>query len=178
MVLAQQKSLQTHPLQGYVSIPLWFSLNMKNFLSLLSIVNVSIPLWFSLNRVRGRKPLILERRFHPTMVLAQPKKTPPNIFACTCFHPTMVLAQPFRYMYMMATYWCFHPTMVLAQRSQGERPDSGCYRFHPTMVLAQRTFPVRLNEAFALFPSHYGSRSTAFITKNYTGLQGVKSNRS
>jgi len=89
----------------------------------------------------------------------------------------MVLAQPSTNLVKFPTPTRFHPTMVLAQRRMYLLTRTPAKCFHPTMVLAQHIIPTS-TETIPRFPSHYGSRSTAFITKNYTGLQGVKSNRS
>gem|GEM_PF-5822555 len=136
-----------------VSIPLWFSLNSVPYWPRQKSL-VSIPLWFSLNEGSRQEGILQISRFHPTMVLAQ------------------------------------HGNIVSLFQCNGG--------FHPTMVLAQLVKYNEDEETVTVFPSHYGSRSTrsgkrsmimmkcvsiplwfslnSLYYKNYTGLQGAKSN--
>ena len=100
--------------KSHVSIPLWFSLNLKfmawrdpivvfpsHIGSRSTLRNperrelllVSIPHWFSLNSVTGRTSSQGTTRFHPTLVLAQPENYDGLSYVLSRFHPTLVLAQ-------------------------------------------------------------------------------------
>ncbi len=78
--------------RGFVSIPLWFSLNdrrsphvgqeiqfpshygsrsTKAITPAQTLLSVSIPLWFSLNKPSTEETRLQAKCFHPTMVLAQ-----------------------------------------------------------------------------------------------------------
>ncbi len=98
-------------------------------------------------------------RFHPTLVLAQPTSSSPEL-SCRCFHPTLVLAQRIEGLVDFFAIPLF-PSHI------GSRSTISLFfgtlispvGFHPTLVLAQQRDSkkgARLQE----FPSHIGSRST------------------
>ena len=89
------------------------------------------------------------------------------ICCCTLhmrFHPTMVLAQPSVYVQYARKANVSIPlwfSLNTGHKQDGRRRG---LRFHPTMVLTQLGL-YQLFESFCLFPSHYGSHSTQFMSK-------------
>ena len=68
----------------------------------------------------------------------------------------------------------FHPTMVLAQR-EFSPSFSARASFHPTMVLAQQIAGTENVADATMFPSHYGSRSTAIHCHTPSSQSGFPS---
>gem|GEM_PF-2091298 len=137
MVLAQQKISESIIRRWYVSIPLWFSLNVNQ------------P-----NRKRFGYV-----RFHPTMVLAQ-RDVNGNVLKSESFHPTMVLAQLMKGLRPLRSLNVSIPLWFSLNKIRETVPVSSSTRFHPTMVLAQHTIFHVIFRLHTVFPSHYGSRST------------------
>ncbi len=123
----------------HVSIPLWFSLNPGIDKGRSQRQQVSIPLWFSLNLNSVWFLSCRIIRFHPTMVLAQPRRFLNLWLSPLGFHPTMVLAQ-------QDVCDAIEDVIIQFPSHYGSRstffhasPELlDVVSFHPTMVLAQR----------------------------------------
>jgi len=125
-----------------------------------TISTVSIPHWFSLNFIRQHRPGWQSSRFHPTLVLAQPR-TPDSsqpvvhvvsiphwfslndLFVSNC-GGTILVSIPHWFSlnnHKSEAYIIhknsFHPTLVLAQPRYRLSYCKWLSCFHPTLVLAQ-----------------------------------------
>jgi len=165
-----------------------------------AIQRVSIPLWFSLNQKRASHSESLAGSFHPTMVLAQPSSQG--------FSAIRPLPFPSHYgsrSTLFSRLLCNSPTSVSIPLWFSLNSKPPCTFFQNPQVSIPLWFSLNegcgiCGEDGLMFPSHYGSRSTilapaleplativsiplwfslnSLYYKNYTGLQGVKSNRS
>ncbi len=132
----------------YVSIPLWFSLNVNLTPHAIVVSIVSIPLWFSLNIVLLRAFQSPKTSFHPTMVLAQPR------------NGQGVVPEEF----VFPSHYGSRSTRVRTMSEAFKVKFPSHYGSRSTLFL-----PLSLFLVF-LFPSHYGSRSTR---RSYFGVRGI-----